>query len=182
MKYQEIKKGDKLKIECYKHNGYLDRTSDEATVLYYDGNVLIVANDHTRLTEHNGDSHTTNEPAVLFFFKDKWFNVIGQLKKKGLFYYCNIATPFIIDAHKIKYIDYDLDLRVFPDKSFKILDRNEYKYHKKIMNYSDELNYIIEKSLSELIELKKKNEGPFKEKVVEDLYHEYEKLLKESQK
>ena len=71
---------------------------------------------------------------------------------------------------------------MFPDKSFKILDRNEYKYHKRIMNYSDELNYIIEKSLSELIELKKKNEGPFKEKVVEDLYHEYEKLLKESQK
>ena len=85
MKYQEIKRGDKLKIECYKHNGYLDRTSDEATVLHYDGNVLIVANDHTKLTEHNGDSHTTNEPAVLFFFKDKWFNVIGQLKKKGLF-------------------------------------------------------------------------------------------------
>ena len=63
-----LKKGDKLKIECYKHNGYLDRTSDEATVLYNDEEVLIVANNHTTLTEHNGESHTTNEPAVLFFF------------------------------------------------------------------------------------------------------------------
>ena len=37
----DIKKGDRLKIECYKHNGYLDRTSDEATVIYVDQNSLL---------------------------------------------------------------------------------------------------------------------------------------------
>ncbi len=171
-----LKKGDKLKIECYKHNGYLDRTSDEATVIYNDEEVLVVANNHTTLTEHNGESHTTNEPAVLFFFKHKWFNVIGQLKKKGLFYYCNIATPFIIDGYTIKYIDYDLDLRVFPDKSFKVLDRKEYRYHKKMMRYSKELDYIIESALTELIELKKKEVGPFQENLVEKYYQIYKEL------
>lgn len=173
MKYQEIKRGDKLKIECYKHNGYLDRTSDEATVLHYDGNVLIVANDHTKLTEHNGDSHTTNEPAVLFFFKDKWFNVIGQLKKKGLFYYCNIATPFIIDAHKIKYIDYDLDLKVFPDGNYKVLDRNEYRYHRRIMKYSEELDFILKKEMENVILMKENNIGPFDKKVNDYYYEKY---------
>ena len=118
-----IKKGDKLKIECYKHNGYLDRTSDEATVIHVDKEMLVVANNHTKLTEHDGKSHTTNEPAVLFFYKNKWFNIIGQLKKNGLFYYCNIATPFIIEEGTIKYIDYDLDLRIFPSGEFKILDK-----------------------------------------------------------
>ena len=68
-----------------------------------------------------------------------------QLKKDGIFYYCNIATPYIIEEKTIKYIDYDLDLRVFPSGEYKILDRMEYKYHKKIMHYSDEeyqINYI----------------------------------------
>ena len=171
-----LKKGDKLKIECYKHNGYLDRTSDEATVLYNDEEVLIVANNHTTLTEHNGESHTTNEPAVLFFFKHKWFNVIGQLKKNGLFYYCNIATPYIIDGKTIKYIDYDLDLRVFPDGGFKVLDRNEYRYHKKIMRYTKELDLIIEKSLQELIELKKHQAGPFQKGIVEKYYQIFTKI------
>ncbi len=171
-----IKIGDKLKIECYKHNGYLDRTSDEATVVYVDDKCLVVANEHTRLTEHDGKSHCTNEPAILFFYKKKWFNIIGQLKKGGLFYYCNIATPYIIDGCSIKYIDYDLDLRVFPDGGFKVLDRNEYRYHKKIMKYGHELDWIIQTSLAELIHLKKTNQGPFQKNVVEEYYEKFQQL------
>ena len=179
---KKIKIGDKLKIECYKHNGYLDRTSDEATVIYVDEKVLIVANDHTKLTEHNGESHSTNEPAILFFYKKKWFNIIGQLKKTGLFYYCNIATPYIIDGKRIKYIDYDLDLRVYPDGGFKVLDRNEYKYHRKIMKYGRNLDSIIEYSLKELINMKKRNMGPFEKKIVEKLYIEYQKIEKKNER
>lgn len=176
----KIKIGDKLKIECFKHNGYLDRTSDEATVVYTDDNVLIVANDHTKLTEHNGESHCTNEPAILFFYKKHWFNIIGQLKKTGLFYYCNIATPFIIDGGSIKYIDYDLDLRVYPDGGFKILDRNEYRYHKKIMKYGRELDRIIENSLKELISWKREKKGPFEENIVTKYYEKFKSIEKKS--
>ncbi len=171
-----IQVGDKLKIECYKHNGYLDQTSEEAVVLEIGPDYLIVANDRTKLTEHDGRSHRTNEPAVLFFYKNHWFNVIGQLKNTGLFYYCNIATPYIIDGRTIKYIDYDLDLRVFPDGSFRILDRNEYHYHRKKMHYSKELNTIIEKELSNLIEIKKANQGPFIPNVVERYYQKFIEL------
>lgn len=174
-----IKVGDKLKIECYKHNGYLDRTSDEAIVLDVNDKRIVVANEHTLLTEHDGKSHTTNEPAVLFFYTDKWYNIIGQLKKKGLFYYCNIATPYIIDGKTIKYIDYDLDLRVFPDGTYKVLDKNEYKYHKKIMGYSEILEKIVKKSLNELIDLKKNNEVPFKKEIIEEYYYKYLELKKE---
>lgn len=176
-----IKKGDRLKIECYKHNGYLDRTSDEATVIYVDKDSLVVANNHTKLTEHDGKSHTTNEPAVLFFYKNKWYNIIGQLKKNGLFYYCNIATPYIIDGKNIKYIDYDLDLRVFPDGGFKVLDRNEYRYHKKIMRYTKELDLIIEKSLQELIELKKAKKGAFGPNVVNEYYKNFKEIEEQEQ-
>ena len=177
-----LKKGDKLKIECYKHNGYLDRTSDEATVIYNDEEVLVVANNHTTLTEHNGESHTTNEPAVLFFFKHKWFNVIGQLKKKGLFYYCNIATPFIIDGYTIKYIDYDLDLRIYNTGEYKILDKMEYKYHKKLMGYSDDLDKAIKNGLAELIELYENGSSLFATEPNLKYYEEYLKVKKDSNK
>lgn len=178
----KIEKGDKLKIECFKHNGYLDRTSDEATCVYSGEDMLVVANNHTMLTEHDGKSHSTNEPAVLFFFKNNWFNIIGQLKKKGLFYYCNVATPYIIDGRTIKYIDYDLDLRVFPDGGYKVLDRNEYRYHKKVMKYSDVLDQIIENSLKELIEWKKSKKGPFADGIVEKYYKEYEMIKEKKEK
>ena len=74
------------------------------------------------------------------------------MKKDGIYYYCNIASPYIIEEGTIKYIDYDLDLRIFPSGEYKILDRLEYKYHKKIMNYPKDLDYVINKSLDLLID------------------------------
>ena len=173
-----IKVGDKLAIHCYKHNGKLHRTWDEATILEINDDVLICGNNKTLVTESDGRSHNTNEPAIIFFYKKKWFNVIGQFKKQGLFYYCNIATPYLIDNGIIKYIDYDLDLRVFPDGGFRVLDRNEYNYHRKLMGYPDELDKILKNELTNLIDMKKANIGPFdKEKL--NYYHElYEKLQK----
>ncbi len=172
----ELKVGDKLKIFCYKHDGTLEHTSEEAVVLENTQEYLVCGNGRTKITEKDGRSHMTNEPAVLFFYKDHWFNIIGQLKKFGLFYYCNIASPYIIDGKSIKYIDYDLDLRVFPDGGFKILDRNEYKYHKKVMKYSPEIDKIVKTELTHLIEKKRKSEGPFASGVVEKYYDIYEKI------
>ena len=174
----DIKIGDKLKIFCYKHDGTLEHTSEEAVVLENNEDYLVCGNGRTKITEKDGRSHMTNEPAVLFFYKKHWFNIIGQLKKFGLFYYCNIASPYIIDGKSIKYIDYDLDLRVFPDGGFRVLDRNEYNYHKKVMHYSDELDYIIKSELSHLIELKRSESGPFQDGIVDKYYDIYEKIKK----
>jgi len=173
-----IKIGDKLTIHCYKHSGLLYQTSSEATVIDITEDMLVCANQNTKITELDKRSYKTKEPAVLIFYKKRWYNVLGQLKKHGLFYYCNIATPFLIDDNIIKYIDYDLDLRVFPDGGFRILDRNEYAYHKKLMNYPDEIDMIVKRELNELIELKRKNEGPFQEGLIEKYYEKYKDMMK----
>lgn len=173
-----IKIGDRLTIHCYKHNGTLEHTSDEAIVLENNDEVLICGNGRTLITEKDGRSHMTHEPAVLFFYKKHWFNVIGQLKEHGLFYYCNIATPYLIDNGIIKYIDYDLDLRVFPDGGFRILDKNEYKYHRRIMHYPDIIDAIVKKELSSLIELKKNDLGPFTPGIVAKYYEKYQNYKK----
>ena len=95
------------------------------------------------------------------------------MKKNGIYYYCNIASPFVIEQNTIKYIDYDLDLRVFPDGSFKILDRGEYKYHKKIMNYSDDLDEVLKNELAILINKARNKEIPFDKSIVDKYYKMY---------
>ena len=143
-----MKVGDKLTIHCYKHNGKIDRISGEAIVLDETDEYLVCANNKVKLIENDGRSHRTKEIAILFFYKKEWYNILAQLKKYGLFYYCNIASPYIIDGNIIKYIDYDLDLRVFPDGSFKVLDRGEYKYHKK--GYRKRGDFYYEKKRAEM--------------------------------
>ena len=116
------------------------------------------------------------KPAIMFFYKNRWFNIIAQLKRNGLFYYCNIASPYVIDNGVIKYIDYDLDLRVFPDGAFKVLDRNEYNYHRKLMKYPKEINEIIKYELTSLIEMKRNGVNPFNKETVDYYYKIYQKI------
>lgn len=173
-----IKIGDNLELHCYKHNGKINSISDKITVIDIFDDYIVCGDFKTNITESDGSSHKTKEPAIMFFYKKRWFNILAQLKKQGLFYYCNIATPFLIDENIIKYIDYDLDLRVFPDGGFKILDRNEYNYHKRIMNYPAELDEILKSELSSLIEMKRKDEGPFNKEVIEKYYEKYKEITK----
>ena len=174
----KLKKGEHLQIQCYKHDGKIHRAWDEAVLLDINEDYAVFGNNKTMVTEAEGNKWKTKEPAIMYFFKDKWFNVIAQLKKDGIYYYCNIATPFIIEEGTIKYIDYDLDLRVFPNKEYKILDRLEYKYHKKKMNYSDELDEVIKGSLDDLIKNYENNWFPFDDQLNKKYYQEYLKYNK----
>lgn len=157
--------GDKFQIHCYKHDGKIHRNWNEAIVLDIRKDYMVFGNNKTLVTESNGNSWRTKEPAIMYFFKNSWFNIIVQIKNNGIYYYCNIATPYIIEDNTIKYIDYDLDLRIFPDGEYKILDAKEYQYHKKIMNYSQELDIVINNALKELIEIYTENGFMFDKKI-----------------
>lgn len=171
--------GDRLQIQCYKHNGKVHRAWDEAVVLDIKKNYIVFGNNRTIVTESEGNVWRTNEPAIMYFFKNKWFNIIAQLKKNGIYYYCNIASPFIIEEDTIKYIDYDLDLRIFPSGEYKILDQLEYKYHKKIMNYSDDLDFVVNNALEELIEFYKEGNTMFNQKENYRYHNIYEEIKKD---
>ena len=143
---------------------------------------MVFGNNKTKVIESDGRSWKTKEPSILFFFKNNWYNVIGQLKKDGIYYYCNMASPFIIEDGAIKYIDYDLDLRVFPDGAFKILDRGEYKYHKNKMKYSKDIDDILKEELTNLINLVREKKIPFDKNTIRYYYNVYSKAKKESVK
>ena len=162
-----MKIGEKYEVHCYKHNGKINQASDEAIVVDITDDYVVCINNKVKITERDGRSYRTREPAILFFYKNCWFNIIAQMKSFGLFYYCNIGSPFLVDENVIKYIDYDLDLRVFPNGGYRILDNNEYKYHKKIMKYPPQIDFIVKRELNKLIEMKKNNEGPFDKSVIE---------------
>lgn len=172
--------GDELQIQCYKHNKKVHRAWSEAVVLDVKKDYIVFGNNKTLVTESEGTTWKTKEPAVLYFFKDRWYNIIAQMKKDGIYYYCNIATPFIIEENTIKYIDYDLDLRVFPKGEYKVLDKLEYEYHKNKMNYSEDLDVVINSALRDLIEEYKSGALMFSKENNEQYLELYTSIKKES--
>ena len=65
---------------------------------------------------------------------------------------------------------------VSQSEAYKILDKSEYEYHKKIMNYPDEIDKIVKYELNRLIEKYKRREDPFNEETIKKYYDLYKKL------
>ena len=164
--------GDKLQVHCYKHDGQFHRAWHEAVILKATQYILITANDKTMVTESDGRSWWTREPAISYFHHQNWFNVIGMLRTDGVYYYCNISSPYVYSEETIKYIDYDLDVKVFPDMSYVILDEDEYEENREKMRYPKNIDYILKRNLELLIDWIKFSKGPFAPGFV-DKWHEH---------
>ena len=162
-----------MQIHSYKHNGVIHRIWDHAVVLDDTQDYVVVANEKTRVIESNGKSWYTKEPAVCFFFKHQWFNIISMIKPDGIHYYCNIGSPYTIDDEALKYIDYDLDIKVFPDREFKVLDKFEYQRNAALMGYSDELKRIIKYEMAQLKRDIKTNAFPFVDQTVLEYWQRF---------
>ena len=151
---EKLKIGHKYQIHSYKHNGQIYKAWDEATLLSFDftKGVLIFANNCTTVTEKDGHTWKTKEPAILYFFLHKWYNV-----------------------------------KVFSGGAFKVVDKNEYNYHKNKFKYPKEIDYIIKEQLNDLINEIRNKKNYFNNNEIENwvkyyLYLETNKNFKKNKK
>ncbi|HEN0632790.1 TPA: DUF402 domain-containing protein [Streptococcus agalactiae] len=172
------KEGDFITIQSYKHDGSLHRTWRDTMVLKTTENALIGVNDHTLVTENDGRRWVTREPAIVYFHKKYWFNIIAMIRETGVSYYCNLASPYILDPEALKYIDYDLDVKVFADGEKRLLDVDEYEQHKAQMNYPTDIDYILKENVKILVEWINENKGPFSSSYINIWYKRHLELKK----
>lgn len=172
------KEGEFITIQSYKHDGNLHRIWRDTMVLKTSECSLIGVNDHTLVTESDGRRWVTREPAIVYFHKKYWFNIIAMIREKGVSYYCNLASPYALDAEALKYIDYDLDIKVFPDGEKRLLDVDEYEDHRKQMQYSDDIDFILKENVKILVDWINNGKGPFSPDYVDIWYERYQQLSK----
>lgn len=168
--------GSDVILHSYKHDKTLHRVWKTETLLENNDELIIVANKRTRVVESNGRFWYTKEPSVSFFFKNHWFNVIGIIKGDKVNYYCNMSSPILYDDEAMKYIDYDLDLKVDHRYDYHILDSNEYQRNQELMNYPDEIKKIIILEMNILKDMVENREFPFQKEVVMKWYKKYREL------
>ena len=96
-----------------------------------------------------------------------------MLRNNAIYYYCNLSSPYVKDSEGIKYIDYDLDVKVFPSGDKIILDRDEFEFNQVDYAYPKKLINIVEKEMKVLLERINNNELPFYPEVVLNDYGIY---------
>ena len=169
--------GEIKQIHGYKHNGQLHRIWETVYVIDETEDCLIVGNEKTTVIEKDGRTWVSSEPSVSLFYKKRWMNVICMLKKNDIAYYVNLASPICYDEEAIKYIDYDLDIKIINGQS-RILDETEFVKHKDEMKYPEDIELILRRTIKEVLVMIQNKEVPFNNQFVKDAYNKLLELMR----
>lgn len=174
-----------MQIQAYKHDGSFHRLWSHAFVVQDDEDYIVVVSNRARVIESNEHRWHTREKAAFIFSKKEWFNTIATFREDGLHFYVNLASPAIIDNNIIKFIDYDLDIKSFPNGFNKVLDINEFNGHCAKYGYSDDIKKILKYTLNKNLKRLENKESPYQEALIKECLKNFDDhvnlLMKQAQ-
>lgn len=154
-------------VQAYKQDGTLYRQWNGVKVIEVTPEYLVLFMYKTKVLEDNGQRWVIREPVLWYMPREQFFNTTGIIRKSGTYFYTNLASPPFFEDDTIKYIDYDLDIKAYPEQKVKLVDKNEYEDHKDKYNYSKELVEIIDRTVKRVMKLISFGEECFDEDVVD---------------
>lgn len=98
-----------------------------------------------------------------FYWLDRWFNVFRFHQPEGELrnFYCNVNMPPKFEDGVLDYIDLDIDVLVFKDFTYQILDVDEFEENSKKYKYPKHLKQIVDMNVKKLIDLIDSRKYPF---------------------
>lgn len=98
-----------------------------------------------------------------FYWLDHCYNVFRFHEPDGSLrnFYCNINLPPSFDGEILDYVDLDVDVIVWKDFSYQILDLDEFEESSIKYNYSAELRLKVQNASDELLTLIEQRTFPF---------------------
>ena len=141
------KEGENIKIQSYKHDGNIHRVWSETTILKGTEHVIIGGNDHTLVTEVMGVHGLLENQQLCTFILNIGLMLFVCLEKMVFIIIVIYLRAFACDEEALKYIDYDLDIKVYPNGKYHLLDEDEYEQHMNQMNYPHDIDIILRRNV-----------------------------------
>ncbi len=98
-----------------------------------------------------------------YYWLDRWYSIFQFHEPDGKFrnYYFNINMPPVLGDRVLGYVDLDVDILVFGDLTFKILDEDEFRENSIRFDYPAEVILNAKTAQCEIIKLIETREFPF---------------------
>ena len=89
-----------------------------------------------------------------YYWLDRWYSIFRFHEPSGSLrnFYCNLNMPPSFSDGILDYVDLDIDVVVWPDFSYKVLDLDDYEENAVLFGYSHEVKAMVEATLKELLE------------------------------
>ncbi|MCS6800384.1 MAG: DUF402 domain-containing protein [Chloroflexota bacterium] len=102
--------------------------------------------------------------AIYHFWREGWHNVctiVSAKTRRPAFLYCDIHAPPDFDEERLTVIDLDLDVIVYPDRSFRIQDEEEFAANSIALGYPEAFVRGARAALASLTESLRAGRGLF---------------------
>ena len=98
-----------------------------------------------------------------FYWLDRFYNVFRFEEPDGAFrnFYCNVNLPPKFENGVLDYVDLDIDILVWKDFMYEILDADEFEDNAEKYIYPQDLKQIVDASVKELVGLIENRKFPF---------------------
>lgn len=151
-----------ITVKSRKYDGTV-RRSWNCELLEQTGSRLVFVGTFDRDVSHP-DLGRINKGTVSYeyYWLDRWYNIFRFHEPSGTLrnFYCNINMPPQFSDGTLDYVDLDIDILVWPDYDYVVLDRDEYEQNAKTFGYPPEIDVKVQEALAQVLELIKTRNLP----------------------
>ncbi len=90
-----------------------------------------------------------------YYWLDRWYNIFRFHEPEGTLrnYYCNVNMPPVFSGNTLDYVDLDIDVVVWPDGRYEVLDEAEFERNALQFAYPNAVRRKASAAVGELIAL-----------------------------
>lgn len=125
--------------------------------------LIVLAGEFDRDVEHPGlGAIKRGTISYEYFWFDRWYNIFRFHEAGGALrnFYCNVAMPPTFENDTLDYVDLDIDILVWPDGRYEVVDRDDFEQNALKYSYPDDVRQRAEKSVDEMLAMIGRGELP----------------------
>lgn len=144
-----------ITVNSRKYDGTI-RRSWSCELIEQEGSLLTFVGEFDTTVDHPDlgriEKGTTSYE---YYWLDRWYSIFRFHEPSGGLrnFYCNINMPPRFSGEVLDYVDLDIDVLIWPDLRYDVLDRDDYETNAKRFGYSKHVNEKVEEALNELLKM-----------------------------
>ena len=152
-----------IRINALKYDGAVHRTWKAELIKQTDSLLTLVGQFENEVSHQSLGVIRRNTLSYEFYWLDSYFNIFRFHEPEGELrnFYCNVNMPPKFENGVLSYIDLDIDILVWKDFSYEILDLEEFEENARTYGYPGNLREKVRASIKELETMIEKRIFPF---------------------
>ena len=152
-----------ITINSRKYDGSVHRSWKAELLEVKDSLLIFVGEFETEIIHEHLGVIRRGTVSYEFYWMDRGYNVFRFHEPEGELrnFYCNLNLPPTFENNTLDYVDLDVDVLVWADFSYHILDLDEFRDNDETFDYPPKLRQDVKRDLLELIRLIENKSFPF---------------------